>query len=91
MKNVINLDIKLQFIPHRRHLTSSQQSTASNYYVRFEVLTGVIMKNTVFWDARRVALVKTDVSKEFIASIIKVGRVGELQTSLAVTSNRSTL
>jgi hypothetical protein len=40
---------------------------------------------------RRVALVRTDVSKESIASIIRVTTIGELGTTLAVTSNRSTL
>jgi hypothetical protein len=38
-----------------------------------------------------VALVKTDVSDERIASIIRVTRIGDVATSLAVTSNRSTL
>jgi hypothetical protein len=37
------------------------------------------------------ALVRTGVSKENIASIIKVKRIGELRTTLAVTNNRSTL
>jgi hypothetical protein len=37
-----------------------------------------------------VALVRTDVSEERIASIIMVTRIGELGT-LAVSSNRSTL
>jgi hypothetical protein len=36
---------------------------------------------------RRVALVRTDVSKELSGSIIKVTRIGELGTTLAVTSN----
>jgi demethoxyubiquinone hydroxylase (CLK1/Coq7/Cat5 family) len=40
---------------------------------------------------RRVALVKTDVSEEHIASIIRVTRIGELGTTLVVTSNRRTL
>jgi hypothetical protein len=40
---------------------------------------------------RRVALVRTDVSEEYIASIIRVTRISELGTMLAVTSNRSTL
>jgi hypothetical protein len=39
---------------------------------------------------RRVALVRTDVSEELSASI-RVTRIGELGTTLAVTSNRSTL
>jgi hypothetical protein len=37
---------------------------------------------------RRVALVRTDVSKELSASFIRVTRIGELGTTLAVTSSR---
>jgi hypothetical protein len=40
---------------------------------------------------RRVALVRTDVSKELSASFIRVTRIGELGTTLAVTSNQCTL
>jgi hypothetical protein len=40
---------------------------------------------------RRVALVRTDVSEEHSASFIRVTRIGELETTLAVTSNRRTL
>jgi hypothetical protein len=40
---------------------------------------------------RHVALVRTDVSKELSASIIKVSRRGQLGTTLAVTRNRRTL
>jgi hypothetical protein len=40
---------------------------------------------------RRVALVRTDVSEEFSAYFIRVTRIGELGTTLAVTSNRRTL
>jgi hypothetical protein len=39
----------------------------------------------------RVVLVRTDVSEELSAYIIRVSRIGELGTTLAVTSNRSTL
>jgi hypothetical protein len=40
---------------------------------------------------RRVSLVRTDVSEEIIsASIIRVRRIGELGTTLALTSNRHT-
>jgi hypothetical protein len=38
-----------------------------------------------------VALVRTDVSEERIASIMKKTNIGELGTTLALTSNRSTL
>jgi hypothetical protein len=40
---------------------------------------------------RRVALVRTDVSEKLSASFIRVTRIGELGTTLAVTSNRRTL
>jgi hypothetical protein len=40
---------------------------------------------------RRVALVRTDVSEELNASVIRVTRIGELGTTLAVTRNRRTL
>jgi hypothetical protein len=39
---------------------------------------------------RRVALVRTDVSEELRASFIRMTRIGELGTTLAVTSNRRT-
>jgi hypothetical protein len=39
----------------------------------------------------RMALVRTDVSEEHFASMIVVTRIGELGTTLAVTSNRRTL
>jgi hypothetical protein len=57
-------------------------------HVRFKVFTAVTMKNAVFWDIRHVALVRTDVSNERITYIIKVTRMNELGTMLAVTSNR---
>jgi hypothetical protein len=59
--------------------------------VRFEVFTAVTMKNCVFWMLGRVALVRTDVSEEFSASFIRETRIGELGTTLAVTSNRDTI
>jgi hypothetical protein len=37
------------------------------------------------------ALVRTDVSKELTVSFIRVTRIGEVGTTLAVTSNRRTL
>jgi hypothetical protein len=39
----------------------------------------------------RVALVRTDVSEELSASSIRVTRIDELGTTLAITSNRRTL
>jgi hypothetical protein len=40
---------------------------------------------------RRVALVKTNVSEELSTPFIRVTRIGELGTTLVVTSNRRTL
>jgi hypothetical protein len=40
---------------------------------------------------RHVALVRTDVSDGFSASLIRATKIGELGTTLAVTSNRRTL
>jgi hypothetical protein len=40
---------------------------------------------------RLVVLVRTDVSEELSASIIRMTRIGELGTTSAVTSNRRTL
>jgi hypothetical protein len=40
---------------------------------------------------RRVALVRTDVSEKLRASFIRVTRIGELGTKLAVTTKRHTL
>jgi hypothetical protein len=39
---------------------------------------------------RHVALVRTEVSEELSASVIRVTRIGELGTKLAVTSNLRT-
>jgi hypothetical protein len=58
-------------------------------YVRFEVCTAVTM--WCLGMLHRVALVRTDVSEELTASFIRVTRIGELGTTLAVTSNRRTL
>jgi hypothetical protein len=49
------------------------------------------MKSGVLWDVTPCGSCKNDVSEERSASIIKVTRIGELGTALAVTSNRRTL
>jgi hypothetical protein len=43
-------------------------------------LTVSKLKNGVFWDVTLCGLVRTHVSEEFIASIIRVTRIGELGT-----------
>jgi hypothetical protein len=49
------------------------------------------LKNGVFWDVRHVALVRTDISEDLCASIIRMARIRELGTMLAVTSNQRML
>jgi hypothetical protein len=46
----------------------------------------VTIKSGVFWDVTPCDLVRTDVSEELSASFIRVKRIGELGTTLAVTS-----
>jgi hypothetical protein len=45
------------------------------------------MKNVVFWDVTLWLLKEQHISEEHISSIIRVTRIGELGTALAVTSN----
>jgi hypothetical protein len=52
VKNAVFWDIKTQFVPHRKHVTSLLQSPAGKGYGRFEVFTAVTMKNVVFWDIK---------------------------------------
>jgi hypothetical protein len=49
------------------------------------------MKSAVFWDVTPCGSLRTDVSEEHIASIISVESISELGTTLAVSSNRTTL
>jgi hypothetical protein len=51
------------------------------------------IKNAVFWDGCYAVwpLLTTDVLQELSASIIRGTRIGELGTTLTVTSNRNTL
>jgi hypothetical protein len=51
-------------------------------------LTGRIVSS---WILRRGALIRTDVSEECIASIIRETRIGEPGRTLTVTSNRRAL
>jgi hypothetical protein len=49
------------------------------------------MKNGVFWDVTPLALVRTDVSEEPSASFIRVTRIGELGTTLGISSQRASV
>jgi hypothetical protein len=48
MKNVVFRDVKTQFIPHRKHITSLLQRPGVTANVRFEVFTAVPKKKVVF-------------------------------------------
>jgi hypothetical protein len=56
-----------------------------------EVRTIIVRRMPSSGTLRRVALLRTDFSEEPSASIIRVKRICELRTTLAVTSNRRTL
>jgi hypothetical protein len=87
---VISLIIANNYVRMIFYVLNSGNS--EEHYVRLEVFTAGTMKNGVFWYVtRRVALVRTEVSEELIATFIRVTRIGELGTTLAVTSNRRTL
>jgi hypothetical protein len=51
----------------------------------------VTMKTAVFWDVTTCGSCKSHILEERIVPIIRVTRIGELGTTLAVTSNRSML
>jgi hypothetical protein len=72
MKNGVFWDIKTQFLPHRRHITSPLQSPASYCYVRFEVFTAVTMKN-VFLDRETQFL--TSQETHYISAAIAISNV----------------
>jgi hypothetical protein len=56
-------------------------------HVKFEVFTAVTIIMPSSGILRRVALVRTDVTEERSSSSIRVTSIGELGTTLAVTSN----
>jgi hypothetical protein len=87
MKNVVFWDIKTQFELHRRHIISP---------LHIPVLCKILgFHGSDYEECRRlgshhVALVRTDASEDRIVSIIRLTKIGELET-LAVTSRRNTL
>jgi hypothetical protein len=83
---IYRIDVYLRF-------TSKKGAKIRNSltYVRFEVFTTVTMKMASSGRLRRVTLVRSNVSEERSASFIRVTRIGEIGTTLDVTSNRRTL
>jgi hypothetical protein len=76
---------------HRRENLKSYN--VFEVYVRFNVFTAVTMKNCIFWDVTSCGPCQNRHfgGKELSAYFIRVTRIGELGTTLAVTSNRRTL
>jgi hypothetical protein len=58
MKNVVFWDIKTQFVPHRRYITSPLM------LCKILGFHGGDYEKCVFWMLCRVALVRTDISEE---------------------------
>jgi hypothetical protein len=61
------------------------------YYIPHTIKLCRIRRMTSSEMLRRVALVRTNVSEELSSCIIRVTRIGEIGTTLVVTSNRRTL
>jgi hypothetical protein len=86
MKNVVFWDIKTQFVLHRRHITSPLQSAAG--CVKIWSFYGGGYKECRLLGCYAVwLLVRTEISEECSA----MKRIGELGTTVAVTSNQSRL
>jgi hypothetical protein len=71
---------KIKFEPPKHkwdiaQCANCQRYRHTNVHVRLRVFTAVTMKNAVFWDVRPVVLVRTDISEERSASIIRVTRI----------------
>jgi hypothetical protein len=78
----------LQVSRHKRKLT--RMFTMIHYFKKPQ--ESISLQRMMFSGfLRRVALVRTDISEELIASFIRVKRLSELGTTLAVTCNRRTL
>jgi hypothetical protein len=74
---------------HETHSFSATES--SRCYVRFQVSTAVTMKNAVYWGVTPCGYCKNRRFGGTCHIIIRVTRIDELRTTLAIISNRSTL
>jgi hypothetical protein len=83
MKNVVFWDIKIQFVPHRRHYVSATESSRL-MVCKICGFHGGDYEERCLLGCYAVALVRTDVSEEGISSIIRVTKIGELGTMLFI-------
>jgi hypothetical protein len=83
---------KLRHIPEDYILHSHRREILKSCLIIRLLLSRLIMRRRIVSSGmlRRVTPVRTDVSEELSASFIRVTRIGELGTTLAVTSNRHT-
>jgi hypothetical protein len=71
-------------------LSNVPNEWARHSQAQFRVILIILrIPSSVMW--RLVTLVRASVSEEYIDSIIRVRRISEVETTLAATSNRSTL
>jgi DNA-binding NtrC family response regulator len=83
----------VQYITHKSKTITLQKNRGGNLQLKnilasYLSMQGELLRMVSSGMLRRVAFVRTDVSVELIASSIRVTRIGELGTTLAVTSNR---
>jgi hypothetical protein len=79
MKNAVVWDIRTQFVPHRKHYLSTTEPRFLRRWLWRMPSSGILC---------RTALVRTGVSEERIASIIRTTTICDLRTTLVVTRNR---
>jgi hypothetical protein len=80
----LNLYIITSFFVARWRIAITKQLIG---YERFEGFTAVTIRNAVFWDVTPCSLVKADILEERSSSIISVTKIGELGTTLRVTTD----
>jgi hypothetical protein len=80
--------VEFMTLTYRKQRSFDLFSRQVNLYLcKFRAVT---MNNSIFLDVTLCGFLRTDVSGEYIASFIRMARIGELGTRLSVTSNKST-
>jgi hypothetical protein len=90
-KSIPNWEYPEGHNPRRPRNTIRKLKRTIKCSARFKVFTAVTTKNGVFWDVRPCGSCKSRRFGGTYAFFIRVTRISELRTTLAVTSNRRTL